>query len=129
MKRPLVVDCSVMVDALITRESNATSGLLAEHDLHAPHLIDYEFVSAVRRLVSGGALPPNIAREAIELWRGLEIQRHPAAATMQRIWDLRLNLSAYDAAYVALAEAMDAPLFTADKRMASAASRYCDVID
>ncbi|HEU4807624.1 MAG TPA: type II toxin-antitoxin system VapC family toxin, partial [Homoserinimonas sp.] len=87
-----------------------------------------EFLSAVRRLTSGGALPPNIAREAIELWRGLDIRRHPAAATMQRTWDLRDNLSAYDAAYVALAEAMDAPLLTADRRMARAASRYCEVV-
>src|SRR5690554_3778 len=117
-----------MVDALITRESTTASRLLTEHELHAPHLIDYEFVSAVRRLSAGGILPPNIAREALELWRALDIRRHPAAATMQRTWDLRANLSAYDAAYVALAETMDAPLLTADKRMGRAASRYCDVI-
>lgn len=117
-----------MVDALITRESSAIAGLLTKHELHAPHLIDYEFVSAVRRLSASGALPPNIAREALELWRALDIRRHPAAATMQRTGDLRDNLGAYDAAYVALAEAMDAPLLTSDRRMGRAASRYCEVI-
>lgn len=117
-----------MVDAFIARESNATSDLLAEYDLHAPHLIDYEFLSAVRRLSSVGALPANIAREAVELWRKLDISRHPAEATAPRIWDLRHNLSAYDAAYVALAEAIDAPLLTADRRMARTARHYCQVV-
>ena len=117
-----------MVDAFISRGNDATSDFLAEHELHAPHLIDYEFLSAVRRLSIAGSLPPNIAREALELWRGLKIHRHPAVGTTQRIWDLRQNLSAYDAAYVALAEALGAPLLTADKRLARAAHRYCDVV-
>lgn len=128
MKRPLVVDCSAVVDALIVREDNGISRVLAQHDLHAPHLIDYEFLSALRRLSSAGDLAPNIAREAFDLWRNLDIVRHPAEPTVRRIWDLRPNFSAYDAAYVALAEAMGAPLLTTDKRMARAASRYCDVI-
>jgi predicted nucleic acid-binding protein len=117
-----------MVDAFISRGDDATAGFLVQHELHAPHLIDYEFLSAVTRLSIAGRLPPNIAREALELWRGLQIHRHPAAGTTQRTWDLRQNLSAYDAAYVALAEALDAPLLTADDRLARAASRYCQIV-
>lgn len=128
MKRALVVDCSAIVDAFIVREDNGTSQLLAQRDLHAPHLIDYEFLSAVRRLSAVGNLAPNLAREALELWRNLDINRHPAEPTTPRTWDLRHNLSAYDGAYVALAESLDAPLLTSDKRMARAASRYCEVV-
>lgn len=123
----IVVDCSAVVNALTVRDGLASSGQLSRNRLHAPHLIDFEVVSALRRL-SRGALAPNLSREALELWRELDVSRHPARAIVPRMWELRHDFSAYDAAYVALAEALDAPLLTADRRMARSAARYCDVI-
>lgn len=128
MKRALVVDCSTMIDALVVLDNTVSLSQLTEHELHAPHLIDYEFLSALKRLSSSAALPVNLAREALDLWRMLDLKRHPAGSGATRIWDLRHNFSAYDASYVALAEALDAPLLTVDHRMARAASRYCVVV-
>jgi predicted nucleic acid-binding protein len=123
----VVIDCSAIVDVLLSIEVD-TARTFGGRQLHAPCVIDFEVVSTLRRLVRTNALAPNAARDVLDQWVALDIIRHPAEPLLIRTWDLRHNLSAYDAAYVALAEAMGAPLLTADKRMASAASRYCDVI-
>jgi predicted nucleic acid-binding protein len=81
-------------------------------DFHAPHLLDVEIVQALRRLVRTGGVAPERAREAIEDLGLLQILRHPHVDLVGRAWELRDNLTAYDAVYVALAEALDAPLVT-----------------
>jgi predicted nucleic acid-binding protein len=83
-------------------------------------LLDVEFVQVLRRLVREGTLAPRRAVEAIEDMAALRIARYPPVLLLQRIWRLRQNLTAYDAAYVALAEELQAPLITRDRRIAAA---------
>jgi predicted nucleic acid-binding protein len=90
-------------------------------------VIDYEVQSAVRRRVLLGQLAPATAREALAAFGLLEITLHPAHAFAERMWDMRENISTYDAAYVALAEALGIPLMTGDHRLARTAGLYCDV--
>jgi predicted nucleic acid-binding protein len=84
------------------------------------HLLDVEFMQVLRRLVREGTLTPKRAGEAIEDLAALRITRYAPVLLLQRIWRLRQNLSAYDAAYVALAENLQAPLITRDQRIAAA---------
>jgi predicted nucleic acid-binding protein len=88
--------------------------------LHSLHLLDVEFVQVLRRLVREGTLAPKRAEEAIEDLSALRIIRYAPVLLLSRIWRLRQNLSAYDAAYVALAEKLRAPLITRDRRIATA---------
>jgi len=119
----IVLDTSAAIDWLL----QTPSGLRIEqriysHEdtLHSVHLIDVEFVQVLRRLVREGALTPRRAEEAMEDMAALRMTRYAPVVLMQRIWQLRQNLTAYDAAYVALAEALQAPLITRDHRIASA---------
>src|SRR5205823_5306872 len=105
---------------------------LAKHgfDLHAPHLIDVEVVSALRRLVASGETTASRGEEAIVDLLDLPIERYPHDGLVPRVWQLRDNFSAYDAAYVALAEAVaDEPvsLLTGDARLARAIQEHADV--
>ncbi len=84
------------------------------------HLIDVEFVQVMRRLVREGTLTPKRALEAIQDLAALRMTRYAPVLLVQRIWQLRQNLSAYDAAYIALAEKLPAPLITRDQRIAAA---------
>lgn len=88
--------------------------------LHSVHLLDVEFLQVLRRLVRQGILQPARAEQAIEDLLALRITRHAPALLLRRIWRLRQNLTAYDAAYVALAEELHAPLITRDQRIAAA---------
>jgi len=97
-------------------------------DLHAPHLLDIEVTSVVRRYVIEGKLAADRGRGAIENLAALDIERHGHDALLPRIWELRCNLTAYDAAYVALAEALDAPLLTRDRRLAAAPTHLARVL-
>ena len=87
--------------------------------LHAPHLLDLEVAQVLRRLVRQGAVGLSRAEEAIEDLQALRVTRHPHAIFLRRICQMRDNLSAYDAVYVALAETLKAPLITRDSRLAS----------
>jgi predicted nucleic acid-binding protein len=90
-----------------------------EETLHAPHLLDLEIVHVLRRSCMIGELQPNRAAQALAVLNDLRLVRHPHEPYVPRIWALRHSLTAYDAAYVALAEALDARLITRDGRMAS----------
>lgn len=90
-----------------------------EETLHAPHLIDLEVAQVLRRFEDSRTMSPVRAREALDDFASLEITRYPHEVFLSRIWDLRKNATAYDAAYLALAEALGAPLLTADSRLAS----------
>lgn len=118
----IVVDCSVVVDALTVVEGGgALRARLVDQTLHAPFLLDYELVPAVRGLVLRGDLDGERAEDLFADFESLPIRRWPAGDPLRRrALSLRQNLSAYDAAYVALAEALDCPLVTRDARLARA---------
>ena len=88
--------------------------------LHAPHLLDLEVPQVLRRLVREGTITAHRADEAIRDLLDLRITRYPHFALLPRIWQLRHNFSAYDAAYIVLAEQLGAALLTRDRRLASA---------
>lgn len=118
----LVVDSSAILSALIARPpmSELVDRLTGESDLHAPHLIDIEILHALRRLVAGSSLSEDRATDALRDFGELTIVRYPHQPLAARIWALRNNLTAYDAAYVVLAEALGASLLTCDSRLAGA---------
>jgi predicted nucleic acid-binding protein len=124
----LVVDASAVTELLLGRAAGDTvAEELRNHqfDLHAPHVLDLEVLSALRRLVAAGHLTAERAAEAIVDMLALPLDRHAHYALVPRIWELRENLTAYDATYVALAEAVadeGASLITTDARLARAAS-------
>jgi predicted nucleic acid-binding protein len=119
----IVLDASVVIELLLLSpvgESIAERVLLQDESLHAPHLLDMEVAQVLRRLSQGGKVKPTRAQKALTDLSQLRIQRYPHTQLLERVWQLRANLTAYDAAYVALAEALGAPLLTRDRRMSSA---------
>ncbi|KYH43447.1 type II toxin-antitoxin system VapC family toxin [Branchiibius sp. NY16-3462-2] len=116
----IVVDASAVVDALtLAPATEELRHTLSAEDLHAPQLIDFEVVSAIRGLTLGGHLSPARAEDALTDYAELPIQRWPSDGALRlRSFQLRQNLSAYDAAYVVLAEALDCHLVTRDGRLA-----------
>jgi predicted nucleic acid-binding protein len=84
---------------------------------HAPHLLDIEVMHALRRLVQLGEVSPDDARGAVDALAELRIERHAHLLLLPRIWELRASLTAYDAAYVALAEVLGMPLLTRDAKL------------
>lgn len=129
----LVVDASAVAELVLGRSTgDAVAQRLREHDfdLHAPHLLDVEVLSALRRVVAAGDASAGRAGEAVADLLDLPIERYPHDVLVPRIWQLRENFSAYDAVYLALAEAIvdgGAPLLTADGRLARAAGAHSDV--
>jgi predicted nucleic acid-binding protein len=120
----IVLDASAAIDWLLRSSAGQQieQRIYGQHEtLHAPHLLDLEFAQVLRRLVREGAVSALRADQAIDDWLGLRVTRYPHFVLLPRIWQLRHNLSAYDAAYVALAEELGAPLVTRDSRLASAA--------
>jgi predicted nucleic acid-binding protein len=124
----IVVDASVLTDFLLGR-TQAVDALRRElagreqEPLHAPELIEPETLNALRRLVDGRSVSDRRATEAISDLANARLIRYPHAPLRERIWDLRHNLTAYDAAYLALAEALDDPvLLTGDGVLASQAT-------
>src|SRR5258707_3511539 len=107
--------------------AGADESPIAEEQFHAPHLIDSEVANGLGRRVGIGVVGKEEGRVIVSTWQALGIIRYPAVAMLGRIWELRENLSAYDATYVALAEALDCPLVTADKRLSRAAGIGCSV--
>ena len=120
----IVVDASAMIEVLLrTPAAAAVDARLFEpgETLHAPHLLDVEVAQVVRRYVANGDVDADRGREALDDLAALRLRRYPHDLLLPRIWALRHNLTAYDAAYVALAEALEAPLLTRDRRLAAAA--------
>jgi len=119
----MVVDASALIEVLL-RTSNATvveERLFgAGETLHVPYLIDIETAQVVRRYAAGGEIDDARGRAALGDLADFPMRRYPHDFLLQRVWDLRHNLTAYDAVYVALAEALDATLLTRDRRLAAA---------
>lgn len=112
----IVVDTSAAIAALVqTPRNDALLARLAQgRELHAPHVIDVEFVHALRRIVRLRKLPGDRAAVVLADFEALSIVRYPHGPLLDRMWALRDSLSAYDAAFVSLAEALDVPLITVD---------------
>ena len=118
----IVVDASAILELLLdaTAASDIENRLLGTMEsLHAPHLLDLEVAQVLRRYVSAGELTPQRGRQALGDLGALPIIRYPHNLFLPRIWALRHNVTA-DAAYLALAESLPAPLVTCDARLASA---------
>ena len=125
----LVVDASVLAVALVDDgpDGDLVRARLRGQNLAAPALIDLEVVSVWRGLARSGQLNPRRVGFAIEDLLALPMQRVEHGSLVQRCWELRDNLTIYDAAYVALAEALDAVLLTADRRLGRASGPRCAI--
>ena|SRR2546423_8267517 len=125
----IVLDASAALEWLL----QTPSGLRVERfirtrgTLHAPEILDLEVAQVLRRQTLAGLISVHRAEGALEDFRAMRLRRYRHVFLLHRIWQLRANLTAYDAAYVALAEALEATLVTRDQRIASAAGHSASV--
>ncbi|HLJ70410.1 MAG TPA: type II toxin-antitoxin system VapC family toxin [Roseiarcus sp.] len=126
----IVVDASALLETLLqTPAAKTVSERLfnSRQSLYAPHLIDIEVAQIIRRLAAKGEIETERGRAALVDLADFPLTRHPHHFLLPRIWALRNNVTAYDAAYVALAEALDAPLLTRDRRLAAAPGHHAQI--
>jgi predicted nucleic acid-binding protein len=126
----IVVDASAILEVLLgTPDADRVAGRLFTpgETLHAPHLLDLEVAQVLRRYALAGDLEATRGVEALEDLADLPLTRYAHDLLLPRIWELRRNLTAYDAAYVALAEALAAPLVTRDAALASVRTHHARV--
>lgn len=126
----IVLDASAVLEILL--RTAAAAHIEARifdptETLHAPHLIDVEVAQVLRRYAARGEADPERCCMALTDLNDLPLTKYPHDFLLPRIWDLRNNLTAYDAVYVALAEALDAPLLTCDQRLANAPGHHARV--
>ena len=124
----IVADASALVEALVGEGSvaDAVRGrIIAATQVHAPHLVDLEVGSAIRRLSRADGFPGDLATTALKQLDELPLTRYPHRPFLDRIWELQDSLTPYDACYVALAEAVGAPLLTLDTTMVNATGVRC----
>lgn len=126
----IVVDASALLDALLrTPAARAVEKRLFEpsQTLHAPHLLDVEVAQVIRRYAANREIDAECGHTALADLADFPLHRYPHDFLLPRVWDLRNNLTAYDAVYVALAEVLDAPLLTRDKRLANAPGHHARI--
>jgi predicted nucleic acid-binding protein len=126
----IVLDASAVLElVLVTDAGRLVRERIAspKETLHAPQLIDLEVLQVLRRYCASGALASERAALALEDFRAVDLERYGHELLLDRIWQLRENLTAYDAAYVALAEALAAPLLTFDARLANAPGHHASI--
>ncbi len=119
----IVADASAVLELLLGTDAAprvAARLLDASETLHAPHLLDVEVTQVLRRYAISGGLDARRGERALADLLDLPLRRHPHTVLLRRAWELRRSISAYDAVYVALAEALGAPLVTRDARLARA---------
>jgi predicted nucleic acid-binding protein len=114
----IVIDASAMIEALVGREADNEILDALQASVHAPHLLDVEILSVLRGLTLSRKLPQDAADHARADYFALTIARYEVHGLADRVWELRSNYTTYDACYLALAEALDAPLYTCDHKLA-----------
>ncbi len=125
-----VIDASAVLDVVLRTERGrrlTASVLDPTRSLAAPELIDIEFLQVLRRFARSGRISDVRAIQALEDYRDLPIERYPHLPFLSRAWELRHTVSAYDAVYVVLAEALDAPLLTTDDALSRAIANAADI--
>lgn len=130
MTRLLVVDASAVLAAVIDpgERGDAAAARMAGAQLAAPDLLGYEVLHVLRRRRAAGHLTGSQATLAVRTWSDLPVDLWPLTVLQPQVWDLTHNLSAYDAAYVALATHLRIPLLTGDRRLARAPGVTCEVL-
>ena len=126
----IVVDTSALVELLLpTPAAGAIAARLFDSgdSLAAPHLIDAEAAQVLRRYELAGEIDSRRGGEALADLADMPIRRYPHEILLPRVWNLRRNITAYDAVYVALAEALDAPPVTRDRRLAGASGHGAEI--
>ena len=123
----VVVDASIVVAVLVDAgpDGRWAESVIAGQDLVAPHLLPVEVANILRRLIPAGEQSPDTATHAHADLLDLPIRLQPYEPYGERIWELRDNVTAYDAWYVAVAELLDVPLVTLDDRLARASGPRC----
>ncbi len=121
----IVVDASAAISALLN--AGPARHIVESEQLHAPHLINSEVANGLRRLVVAGSVRPEDGWNALDTLRRIGMTRYAVSPFIDRVWELRDNLSAYDASYVALAEVLQCNLVTADARLGRASGLQCPV--
>jgi len=126
----IVLDTSALVDYLIGGPPSAwvETQLRSASSVHVPHVVDVEVVGSLRKLVANRAVSDEVASEAISELEDLDLVRYGHLPFVEQMWSLRHNLSAADAAFVSLAEALAAPLVTTDLRLARAPGLPAEVV-
>lgn len=126
----IVVDASAIVEMLLHTVAGVRITPYVQtttSTVHSPHLLDAEVAHVVRRYTLAGDIDMERGAEMVSILRDLIIHRHDHRPLLGRVWELRHSVGAYDALYVALAETLDAPLLTADSRLATAHGHRADV--
>jgi predicted nucleic acid-binding protein len=126
----IVIDASAVLEILLNTRAAARVAervFAPGETLHAPHVLDLEVAQALRRYVLSGDTDEDRGQEALRDFCDLPLSRYPHEPFLERIWDLRRNITAYDAAYLALAEALRAPLVTRDAKLARAPGHRAQV--
>ena len=126
----IAVDASVLLEVLLWTPAAAAMWdrlFSTEQTLHAPHLIDVEVTQVLRRYAASGQVEHGRCRDALDALLDFPLSRYPHDLLLRRVWELHHNITAYDAVYVALAETLNAPLLTRDRRLAAAAGHQARV--
>jgi predicted nucleic acid-binding protein len=127
----IVLDASAVIEMLLwtdRAEPISDRVLGSEESRHAPHLLDVEVAQVIRRYWMAGEIDDSRGNQMLEDFADLPIDRHAHTLLLPRIWQLRGNLTAYDAVYIALAEALDAPLVTCDDRLVTAPGHSARIV-
>lgn len=130
MSLTYVIDCSLVIDLLSARQGDEVlrQRLSAPRTLHAPHHLDVEVASTARGLAAERKVTDHRGEQMLADYTRLRIIRHPVWPYLPRMWELRHNLGAYDAAYIALAEALGCELLSGDVELKNAAGHHAIVI-
>jgi len=126
----IVVDASVIIEWILNTSRGQAIGIRLTdgvEQLQAPYLLDIEVLQVIRRYTLRNVISQTRGWQAIEDYNNLLLRRYPHTPLLARIWELKANLSAYDATYVALSEALNAPLLTCDLRLANAPGHHARV--